>query len=113
MVLGLVDKEKCCAECYANPKCAVAAVLPASYGKLSGCWLKTGAGATEKKSGVTICHTSRPKPHKHEYCLVKVLVDPAINIWVGLPSDGSYNDRFMVRALDACGVCEVFSCTYV
>jgi hypothetical protein len=31
-----------------------------------------------------------------EYCLVKVLVGPgAINIWVGLPSDGSYNARFM------------------
>lgn len=27
--------------------------------------------------------------------MVKVLVQPAINIWVGLPSDGSYNDRFM------------------
>jgi len=27
------------------------------------------------------------------YCLVKVLVAPAINIWVGLPS--AYNDRFM------------------
>ena len=27
------------------------------------------------------------------YCLVKVLVQPAINIWVGLPSDGSYNGR--------------------
>ena len=30
-----------------------------------------------------------------EYCLVKVLVLPAINIWVGLPSDGSWNSRFM------------------
>ena len=29
------------------------------------------------------------------YCLVKVLVAPAINIWVGLPADGSYNGRFM------------------
>jgi hypothetical protein len=31
------------------------------------------------------------------YCLVKVLVAPAINIWVGLPSDGSYNNRFMAQ----------------
>ena len=26
---------------------------------------------------------------------IQVLVQPAINIWVGLPSDGSYNGRFM------------------
>jgi hypothetical protein len=29
------------------------------------------------------------------YCLVKVLVQPAINIWVGLPSEDRYNGRFM------------------
>ncbi len=28
------------------------------------------------------------------YCLVKVLVQPAINIWVGLPADGTYNGNF-------------------
>ena len=28
------------------------------------------------------------------YCLVKVLVKPAINIWVGLPADGTYNGHF-------------------
>ena len=36
---GLVDKDKCCALCFANPKCAVAAVLPASYGTNVGCKL--------------------------------------------------------------------------
>ena len=29
------------------------------------------------------------------YCLIKVLVTPAINIWVGLPGAESYNGRFM------------------
>lgn len=33
-------------------------------------------------------------PQNVSYCLVKVLVQPAINIWVGLPSDGSWNGRF-------------------
>jgi hypothetical protein len=27
------------------------------------------------------------------YCLVKVLVPPAINIWVGLPTGGNWNGR--------------------
>jgi hypothetical protein len=35
-----------------------------------------------------------PAPPNISYCLVKVLVQPAINIWVGLPSDGSWNGRF-------------------
>eukprot|EP00040_Diaphanoeca_grandis_P020936 m.111350 g.111350 ORF g.111350 m.111350 type:complete len:615 (-) comp28115_c0_seq1:975-2819(-) len=97
-IKDLVDQEKCCAACYANPKCAVAAVLPASYGSNCGCWLKTGSGATEKKPNVTICRTTRtpaPPPAASYYCLVKVLVQPAINIWVGLPMNGTYNDRFM------------------
>ncbi|MDX3905449.1 MAG: tannase/feruloyl esterase family alpha/beta hydrolase [Pigmentiphaga sp.] len=29
-----------------------------------------------------------------EYCLVKVRVDPAIHIWVAMPSDGTWNGRF-------------------
>jgi len=29
-----------------------------------------------------------------DYCLVKVKVDPAINIWVAMPSDGTWNGRF-------------------
>ncbi|MCB5363304.1 tannase/feruloyl esterase family alpha/beta hydrolase [Pusillimonas sp. CC-YST705] len=29
-----------------------------------------------------------------EFCLVKVHVDPEINIWVSMPSDGSWNGRF-------------------
>eukprot|EP01043_Picozoa_sp_COSAG02_P078176 COSAG02_NODE_17472_length_1001_cov_0.937916_1_plen_205_part_10 len=33
-------------------------------------------------------------PQNVSYCLVKVLVQPSINIWVGLPSDGSWNGRF-------------------
>ena len=35
-----------------------------------------------------------PAPPNVSYCLVKVLVQPAINIWVGLPMDGSWNGRF-------------------
>eukprot|EP01043_Picozoa_sp_COSAG02_P060636 COSAG02_NODE_7965_length_2768_cov_45.347321_2_plen_348_part_00 len=92
---GLVDEQKCCAACYANPKCTVAAILPAGIGPGPGCWLKTGTGKTYAAKGKTICRTTRPVPEPLRYCLVKVLVQPAINIWVGLPSDGSYNDRFM------------------
>ena len=33
-------------------------------------------------------------PKNSTYCLVKVLVQPAINIWVGLPADGTYNGNF-------------------
>ena len=95
---GLVDRKKCCALCFANSECGVAAVLPASYGQNVGCWLKTGAGERAKKPGVTVCRTNRPPPAPPpgtptSYCLVKVLVQPAINIWVTLPADGSYNDR--------------------
>ena len=92
---GWVDQDKCCTACYANPKCGVAIVLDSSHKGLAGCWLKTGAGATQKKLGATSCKTTRPAPKQSHYCLVKVLAMPAINIWVGLPSDGSYNDRFM------------------
>lgn len=99
-IKGMVDEDKCCAACYANPKCVMAAILPAG-GWGTGCWLKTGAGKTYTKTGVKICRTTRtPAPPplptlKVGYCLVKVLVQPAINIWVGLPSDGSYNGRFV------------------
>eukprot|EP01046_Picozoa_sp_COSAG06_P025817 COSAG06_NODE_2190_length_7381_cov_3.312277_6_plen_221_part_00 len=96
-IKGLVDQDKCCAACYANAKCTVAVVLPAG-GWGAGCWLKTGAGSKQHKPGVTACHTTRPvppPPPQVSFCLVKVLVKPAINIWVGLPADGSYNDRFM------------------
>ena len=29
-----------------------------------------------------------------QYCLVKVKVDPEVNIWVAMPSDGTWNGRF-------------------
>jgi hypothetical protein len=92
----VTSKNECCAQCYAEPKCKIAALLPASYGANVGCWLKTGAGSAEAKEGVVSCKTTRPLPPAPKpYCLVKVLVQPAINIWVGLPADGSYNGRFM------------------
>ena len=92
---GLVDEQKCCAACYANPRCSVAAILPASVAPGPGCWLKTGAGPTYNAKGKTVCRTTRPPAKSLSYCLVKVLVQPAINIWVGLPADGTYNERFM------------------
>eukprot|EP01050_Picozoa_sp_SAG11_P013505 SAG11_NODE_1581_length_4648_cov_3.265993_5_plen_295_part_00 len=103
-IAGLIDQDKCCTACYANPKCGVATILP--KGSWSpGCWLKTGAGSTYAKEGTVVCRTNRPAPPPPpppvQYCLVKVLVQPAINIWVGLPSDGSYNDKF--RALGGGG----------
>jgi hypothetical protein len=94
-IRGLVDGAKCCAACYANAKCSVAVVLPAGVGPGPGCWLKTGAGKTYPSKGKTTCRTTRTPAKPIGYCLVKVLVQPAINIWVGLPSDGSFNDRFM------------------
>ena len=57
--------------------------------------------AAELGSNVSVLSAESASAHdgwfgkKVEYCLVKVLVEPAINIWVGLPSDGSYNGRFM------------------
>lgn len=49
--------------------------------------------ATTKSSSSPM--SARPSPSV-SYCLVKVLVMPAINIWVGLPADGSWNKRLMV-----------------
>jgi hypothetical protein len=44
-------------------------------------------------SSATIMSVSTGTTSGVAYCLVKVLVPPAINIWVGLPSDGSWNGR--------------------
>jgi len=93
-IKGLTDEAACCKACYAEPRCGVAAILP--KGSWSpGCWLKTGAGAQQKKAGVTLCRTHGkplppPSPPPIQYCLVKVLVQPAINIWVGLPLGGAW-----------------------
>ena len=54
-IQGLVDKDKCCAACYNNSQCTVAAVLPDSFGDLTGCWLKTGdCGAVRRCGGVPL-----------------------------------------------------------
>jgi len=44
-------------------------------------------------SAATITSVSTGTTGGVPYCLVKVLVPPAINIWVGLPTDGSWNGR--------------------
>lgn len=49
------------------------------------------------QSIATAYNRSRTVP----YCLVKVLVQPTINIWVGLPMGGSYNGR--LQALGGSG----------
>lgn len=42
----------------------------------------------------TITSVSTGKSGNVSYCLVKVLVPKAINIWVGLPMDGAWNGRW-------------------
>jgi len=44
-------------------------------------------------SSATITSVSTGTTGNVPYCLVKVLVPPAINIWVGLPMDGNWNGR--------------------
>ena len=43
---------------------------------------------------VSILAVSREMAGTVPYCLVKVLVPQAINIWVGLPLDGAWNGRW-------------------
>jgi hypothetical protein len=43
---------------------------------------------------VSILSASRETAGSVSYCLVKVLVPQAINIWVGLPLDGAWNARW-------------------
>ena len=56
---GLVDRDKCCAACYANPKCGVSIVLKVGMPGFpaGGCWLKSGAGTAQSKKGATTCRT--------------------------------------------------------
>ncbi len=44
-------------------------------------------------SAATITSVSTGTTGTTSYCLVKVLVPPAINIWVGLPTGGAWNGR--------------------
>jgi hypothetical protein len=44
-------------------------------------------------SAATITSVSTGTTGGVSYCLVKVLVPPAINIWVGLPTGGAWNGR--------------------
>lgn len=56
-----------------------------------------GIGAAELTAdGVkpTITSVSTGKTGSVNYCLVKVLVPKAVNIWVGLPMDGAWNGRW-------------------
>jgi hypothetical protein len=47
----------------------------------------SSATITSVSTGTTAAPASAP------YCLVKVLIPPAINIWVGLPTGGQWNGR--------------------
>jgi hypothetical protein len=56
-----------------------------------------GIGATKLTADgppVTISSASSEAAGQVPYCLVKVLVPHAINIWVGLPMDGKWNGRW-------------------
>src|SRR5262245_63467764 len=56
-----------------------------------------GIGAAKLRAdvpGVRILAVSRETAAPVTYCLVKVLVPQAINIWVGLPMDGRWNGRW-------------------
>ena len=58
-----------------------------------------GIGATALTADATVTildaatGTTGTGPTDKEYCLVKVLVDPAVNIWVAMPTSG-WNGRF-------------------
>ncbi len=57
----------------------------------------TGIGAARLQAdgpGVTITEVATGTAGSVRYCLVKVLVPQAINIWVGLPMDGAWNGRW-------------------
>jgi hypothetical protein len=53
-----------------------------------------GARLTADGPPVKILGVSRETAGTVPYCLVKVLVPQAINIWVGLPLDGAWNGRW-------------------
>ena len=61
---------------------------------LSGASLGKNVTVLSAELTTTKDDTSQVEDAEVSYCLVKVLVAPAINIWVGLPTD-SYNNRFM------------------
>lgn len=71
--LGNFTREECCSLCRSERACAVAALLPASYGALQGCWLKNGQGAAAAKKGVTSCHSGRPPAPPREMVDLELL----------------------------------------
>ena len=69
---------------------AVGAVSARVVAPIASCATLSNASLGEN---VTVLSAESASTSGVSYCLVKVLVAPAINIWVGLPS--TYNDRFM------------------
>ena len=61
-----------------------------------GCDMEDGIGSVVLEAdvpGVEILDATEEIADGVPYCLVKVLVPEAINIWVGLPMDGMWNER--------------------
>jgi hypothetical protein len=69
--------EACCADCQANPKCAVGVLLPESFGSNKGCWLKTTTEGPYTNKGVTACVSGRPPAPAPEHAPLKLLTDTA------------------------------------
>jgi pimeloyl-ACP methyl ester carboxylesterase len=69
---------------------------PASSSPIMECAM-AGIGATviTADAPVTIVEVSSDTARTVPYCLVKVKVDPAVNIWVAMPTDGQWNGRLM------------------
>jgi pimeloyl-ACP methyl ester carboxylesterase len=73
-----------------------AATGAAAQSPLSSCDAAGIGSAALAADGVTptITSVSTGKAGNVEYCLVKVLVPRAVNIWVGLPMGGAWNGRW-------------------
>jgi hypothetical protein len=88
---------------YTQIAAAVAAVLAAGVAAPANAQAPTtscdasGVGSVELEADgptVDILEVSTGTAGEVPYCLVKVLVPKAVNIWVGLPMDGQWNGRW-------------------
>jgi hypothetical protein len=90
---GTFTPAQCCAQCYANAMCSVAALLDNTHGKNEGCWLKTGQGEGRAKAGVTTCQSGRgpiPQPTPVNLTLLTLSDHPQATCMDGSPGGFYY-----------------------
>jgi len=77
-----------------NGNSVVPAPAPVSIAPVTPCTMAgIGAAVVTADAPVTILGVSTDTAGTVPYCLVKVKVDPAVNIWVAMPTDGKWNGR--------------------